>query len=106
VLFRFIIILLLFGWGPAKPDPFFSINIRMCNYPGLRIGLTWSEKRQCYAIVMVYEGSLSFGTWFSQGDLYIYDEQSGDVIEPLHVDTVWQAFELFSGWCRCGDMLQ
>ena len=78
----------------------------MSNYPGLRIGLTWSDKRQCYAIVMGHEGDGSFGIWYSQGDLHIYDEQSGDVIDPLQVDNVWQAFELFSGWCQCGDMLQ
>lgn len=78
----------------------------MQKYPGLRIGLSWSDSRQCYAIVMLYEGSLTFGTWYSDGELFIYDEHCDRAYEPLHVDTVWQAFELFTGWCKCGEVLQ
>jgi hypothetical protein len=78
----------------------------MRNYPGLKIGLAWSEKRQCYAIVMLYEDHKPFGTWYAEGDLHIYDPDADHLIDPLKVDTVWQAFELFSGWCQCGDMLQ
>jgi hypothetical protein len=78
----------------------------MRNITELRTGLAWSELRQTYAIVMLYEDSRTFGVWFANGDLYIYDSDAECLIDPLRASDLGRAFELFSGWYNCGDMLQ
>ena len=73
----------------------------MNNLDDLKIGLTWSEGRKCWAIVMRCDNENSFGVWYNDGYLYLYERDRKDVIEPLLVATVWDAFDLFVSWAKC-----
>jgi rubredoxin len=56
-------------------------------------------------IVMAVDQVSNFAVWDQSGTLYIYDDEQGDVLDPLHADTVWEAIELFRSWVTCEPVL-
>jgi hypothetical protein len=65
----------------------------------LRIGLSHSSAGEL-VIVMSYSTD-HFAVYYPSGELYIYNANSGQVIDPLQASTVWEAFELYTGWSNC-----
>lgn len=72
----------------------------MNNLQDLKLGLAFSISGEP-VIVMGQGGQHSFAVWNQQGVLWIYDSVQGDVQEPLHAATVWDAMVLFTTWCSC-----
>ena len=56
-------------------------------------------------IVMAVDPVSNFAVWDQSGTLLIYDHEQGDVLDPLHADTVWEAIELFRSWVTCAPVL-
>ena len=65
----------------------------------LKIGLSHSSAGQL-VIVMSYCAD-HFAVYYPNSDLYIYDSESNQVIDPLRANTIWEAFELYTGWSHC-----
>lgn len=73
--------------------------------PHLLLGTAYNSQGQM-VIVMALDQVPSFAVWDQAGQLFIYDGEQGDVIEPMHADTVWEAIGLFKSWYSCEVVLQ
>lgn len=71
----------------------------------IRLGVGISRTGE-QVIVMGLTHSDTFAVWNQQGSLLIYDAVRGDILDPLHAHTVWEAIELFTAWCSCDPVLQ
>ena len=71
----------------------------------IRLGVGISRTGE-QVIVMGLTNADTFAVWNQQGSLLIYDANCGDILEPLHAATVWEAIRLFTAWCVCDPVLQ
>lgn len=73
--------------------------------PQLLLGAAYNSLGQM-VIVMALDQVPSFAVWDQSGQLFIYDGDQGDVIEPMQANTIWEAIELFKSWYSCEIVLQ
>lgn len=74
-------------------------------YSNIKLGLGFSSTGE--AVIVIGSASAeNFAVWNQQGVLYIYDAALGDVLDPLHADTVWDAIGLFAAWHACAVVLK
>ena len=72
--------------------------------PNILLGAAYNSAGEM-VIVMALSQVPNFAVWDQSGTLYIYDDEQGDVLDPLHADTVWEAIELFRSWVACETVL-